>query len=32
VAWANGLAVIPEQQVLQRGEKVRFLSFDELLA
>jgi molybdopterin molybdotransferase len=31
VAWANGLAVIPEGQVLRRGDPVRFLSFSELL-
>lgn len=32
VAWANGLAVIPEQQTLSRGDPVQFLSFHELLA
>jgi molybdopterin molybdotransferase len=32
VAWANGLAVIPEGQVLARGDRVEFLPFSELLA
>jgi len=32
VAWANGLAVIPEGQVLQRGDPIDFLPFSELLA
>jgi len=32
VAWANGLAVIPEQRTLSRGDPVQFLSFHELLA
>lgn len=32
VAWANGLAVIPEGQVLVRGDRVEFLPFSELLA
>ncbi len=32
VAWANGLAVIPELQVLKRGDPVQFLSFSELLS
>jgi molybdopterin molybdotransferase len=31
VAWANGLVVIPEQQVLQVGDKVDFLPFAELM-
>ncbi len=31
VTWANGLAVIPEGQVLKRGEDVAFLPFSELL-
>jgi molybdopterin molybdotransferase len=31
VAWANGLAVIPEGRILKRGEVVRFLPFSELL-
>jgi molybdopterin molybdotransferase len=31
VAWANGLVVIPEGQVLKRGDKVRFIPFSELL-
>ena len=32
VAWANGLAVIPERQVLKKGDPVQFLSFSELLS
>jgi molybdopterin molybdotransferase len=32
VAWANGLAVIPERQVLKQGDPVQFLSFSELLS
>jgi len=32
VAWANGLAVIPEGEVVKRGEPVQFLSFSELLS
>ncbi|OGT91828.1 MAG: molybdopterin molybdenumtransferase MoeA [Gammaproteobacteria bacterium RIFOXYD12_FULL_61_37] len=32
VAWANGLAVIPENQTLKRGDPVQFLSFGELLS
>jgi len=31
VTWANGLAVIPEGQVLRRGDQVAFLPFCELL-
>ncbi len=31
VAWANGLAVIPEGRTLQAGDPVEFLSFSELL-
>ncbi len=31
VAWANGLAVIPERQVIARGDRVAFLPFSELL-
>ena len=31
VAWANGLAVIPEGQALARGDRVDFLPFSELL-
>ncbi len=31
VVWANGLAVIPENRVLRRGELVDFLPFSELL-
>ncbi|MFC1602638.1 gephyrin-like molybdotransferase Glp [Pseudomonadota bacterium] len=31
LTWANGLAVIPEQQTLSKGEKVQFLPFNELL-
>ncbi|MBU0498811.1 MAG: molybdopterin molybdotransferase MoeA [Gammaproteobacteria bacterium] len=32
VAWANGLAVILENQTLKRGDPVQFLSFAELLS
>ncbi len=32
VAWANGLAVILENQTLEHGDLVQFLSFDELLS
>jgi molybdopterin molybdotransferase len=32
VTWANGLAVIPEGRVLERGDDVAFLPFSELLA
>jgi len=32
VAWANGLAVLPENQVLVAGDPVDFLPFSELLA
>jgi molybdopterin molybdotransferase len=32
VAWANGLAVIPEGQVLSKGDMVEFLPFSELLS
>ncbi len=32
LTWANGLAIIPEQQTLNRGEKVQFLPFNELLS
>ncbi len=31
VAWANGLAILPEQQVVSRGDLVQFLSFNEIL-
>ncbi len=31
VVWANGLAVIPEKQVISRGDAVDFLPFSELL-
>jgi len=31
VAWANGLAVIPEGQVLAKGDLVEFLPFSELI-
>jgi molybdopterin molybdotransferase len=30
VAWANGLAVIPEGQALKRGEPIEFIPFSEL--
>jgi molybdopterin molybdotransferase len=32
VAWANGLAVLPEGKVLAAGDPVDFLPFSELLA
>lgn len=32
VVWANGLAVIPEKQVISRGDAVEFLPFSELLS
>ncbi len=32
LTWANGLAIIPEQQTLKRGERVLFLPFNELLS
>jgi molybdopterin molybdotransferase len=31
LAWANGLAILPEGKPLQRGDAVRFLPFSELL-
>ncbi len=31
LTWANGLAILPEQQTLSRGEMVQFLPFSELL-
>ena len=31
LAWANGLAVIAEKQVIAKGERVQFLPFNELL-
>jgi molybdopterin molybdotransferase len=31
VAWANGLAVIPEGEALVRGDRIDFLPFSELL-
>jgi molybdopterin molybdotransferase len=31
VAWANGLAVIPEHQTLLRGDPVSFIPFSELI-
>lgn len=31
LVWANGLAVLPENQPLVRGDRVRFLPFSELL-
>ena len=30
VAWANGLAVIPEGQVLRQGDPIQFIPFSEL--
>jgi len=32
VAWANGLAVVPEGRVLRRGDPVDFMPFSELIA
>jgi len=32
VAWANGLAIVPEGRVLRRGDAVDFMPFSELLA
>ena len=31
LAWANGLAVLPEGVPLKRGDRVKFLTFNELL-
>lgn len=31
LTWANGLAILPEQQTLVRGDMVQFLPFSELL-
>ena len=31
LTWANGLAILPEQQTLARGAMVKFLAFSELL-
>jgi molybdopterin molybdotransferase len=31
LAWANGLAVLPEKQPLVRGDLVQFLPFSEIL-
>ena len=31
LAWANGLAILPENQVLSQGDMVQFLPFSELL-
>ncbi|RLJ17671.1 molybdopterin molybdenumtransferase MoeA [bacterium endosymbiont of Escarpia laminata] len=32
VAWANGLAIIPEREMLKKGDPVQFLSFHELMS
>ncbi|MCP4995702.1 MAG: molybdopterin molybdotransferase MoeA [Gammaproteobacteria bacterium] len=32
IAWANGLAVLPENRVLKAGDRVQFLPFSELLS
>ncbi|RLJ16926.1 molybdopterin molybdenumtransferase MoeA [bacterium endosymbiont of Escarpia laminata] len=32
VAWANGLAIIPERAQLKKGDPVQFLSFHELMS
>jgi len=31
LAWANGLAILPERTSLKKGDRVRFLPFSELL-
>lgn len=31
LTWANGLAILPEQKTLSRGDMVQFLPFNELL-
>lgn len=31
VAWANGLAIIPEETTLKKGDTIQFLPFSELL-
>ena len=31
LTWANGLAILPEQQTLSRGDMVRFIPLNELL-
>jgi molybdopterin molybdotransferase len=31
LTWANGLAILPEETILSRGERVQFLPFSELL-
>jgi molybdopterin molybdotransferase len=30
VAWANGLAIVPEGQVLRKGDPIQFIPFSEL--
>ena len=32
VAWANGLAIIPEHNTLSKGDPIQFLSFSELMS
>ncbi len=32
LAWANGLAILPESTPLKKGDRVRFLPFSELLS
>ena len=32
VAWASGLAIIPEGKVIQKGDMIRFIPFSELTA
>ncbi|MEE9358251.1 molybdopterin molybdotransferase MoeA [Candidatus Vondammii sp. HM_W22] len=32
LAWANGLAILPEHQTLSKGDQVQFLPFNELLS
>lgn len=32
LAWANGLAILPEHQTLSKGDQIQFLPFNELLS
>jgi len=32
LAWANGLAILPESTLLKRGDQVKFFPFSELLS
>ena len=31
LTWANGLAILPEQTILSKGDRVQFLPFSEIL-